>query len=103
MRVWYLATAMAAMLMPIAAHAQTQEITTYTYDALGRVTQVDQQGGRNDNTHASYQYDAAGNRSRVTVTCPPGTGALNACAGFQAAAGRFVVVPLNGYSLIPIG
>ena len=101
MRLRTIAAAAAAVVMPVAALAQ--ETTTYTYDALGRVTQVDQQGGRNDNTHASYQYDAAGNRSRVTVTCPPGTGAPNACAGFQAAAGRFVVVPLNGYSLIPIG
>ena len=101
MRLWTIAAAAATIVMPVTAWAQ--ETTTYTYDALGRVTNVDQQGGRNDNTHAVYQYDAAGNRQRVTVTCPPGTGAPSACAGFQATARRFVVVPLNGYSLIPIG
>jgi YD repeat-containing protein len=37
--------------------------TTYTYDALGRVTQVAYDNG----LIVTYAYDAAGNRTSVTV------------------------------------
>lgn len=93
----------ALVLLSLSVAGQAQETTTYTYDALGRVTNVDQSGGRNNDTHANYQYDAAGNRQRVVVTCPAGAvpGTPNACAGYQQASAAFVVVPLNGYTLIP--
>jgi YD repeat-containing protein len=39
--------------------------TTYSYDALGRLTQVTYANG----TSIVYAYDAAGNRTSVTVTC----------------------------------
>jgi YD repeat-containing protein len=38
---------------------------TYTYDALGRLTQVTYTNG----TTIVYTYDAAGNRTSVVVTC----------------------------------
>jgi YD repeat-containing protein len=37
--------------------------TTYTYDALGRVTAVQYDNG----IAIAYQYDAAGNRTAVTT------------------------------------
>ena len=63
-----------------------QETTTYQYDALGRLTQTTITGGPCDGTQTSYALDPASNRSNVTVQgahCTP-----------------FVVVPLNGYTLI---
>jgi YD repeat-containing protein len=38
---------------------------TYTYDALGRLTQATYTNG----TTIVYTYDAAGNRTSVVVTC----------------------------------
>ena len=45
--------------------------TTYTYDALGRLQQVQYQSG----TAVTYAYDAAGNRTQVTNTA--GSGSTN--------------------------
>ncbi|MFJ4389278.1 RHS repeat domain-containing protein [Pseudomonas soli] len=43
---------------------------SYTYDPLGRVTQVVYSDGSTTTT-ISYQYDAAGNRTSVTTTRSP--------------------------------
>jgi len=40
---------------------------SYTYDTLGRVTQVSYSNG----TVIAYSYDAAGNRSTVVVSGAP--------------------------------
>jgi chitodextrinase len=40
------------------------ETTTYTYDALGRLIQVD--GSANGGSVVTYEYDAAGNRTQTT-------------------------------------
>ena len=69
MRVWYLATAMAAILAPVATHAQTQETTTYTYDAKAQVLSVqDANGVLTQNT-----WDQNGQLTRQTVD-PSSTG-----------------------------
>jgi hypothetical protein len=52
----------------VAAHAAApaSETVTYTYDALGRITDVATTGGRNDGSAAATRYDPAGNRSSYT-------------------------------------
>jgi YD repeat-containing protein len=67
--------------------AWAQEELKMEYDALGRLVKVTNQSGPNVGTNSAYSYDAAGNRSNVTVT------------GAQK---RFVVVPLNGFTIIPL-
>ena len=42
--------------------------TTYTYDALGRLTGVSSTGGANSGQASNYTYDKAGNRTHVTVS-----------------------------------
>ena len=44
------------------------ETITYTYDALGRLVQVARSGSINNGVTGSYAYDAADNRTQVTVT-----------------------------------
>lgn len=68
-----------------AQSAAATETITYKYDALGRLVQVSRSGSSNNGVTAKYTYDAADNRTNVTVTRP-----------------IFVVVPLNGYTVIPI-
>ena len=74
------------LLSAVSAHAQ--ETTTYKYDARGRLTEVKQQGGPASGTVTTYSHDAADNRTNVTVTT---TGM------------KVIVVPLNGFTVIPIG
>jgi chitodextrinase len=50
----------AALSCSLLARAET---TTYTYDALGRLTQVD---GSSKGSVVTYTYDAAGNRTQTT-------------------------------------
>ena len=52
------------------ALAQVAEQIDYTYDSLGQLTYVSHSGSANSGVTASYQLDAAGNRSNVTVTVP---------------------------------
>jgi hypothetical protein len=61
------------MAMSAAAFAVPAETTTYSYDALGRLTNVAHAGTVNNNVNAAYTLDPAGNRSNVTVTttAPP--------------------------------
>lgn len=62
----------------------------YCYDALGRLTSVHYP----EDETIEYEYDAAGNRTSVVANgdgTPPGAQAV------------FVVVPLNGFTIIPIG
>lgn len=80
----------AAILSAGAAFAT--ETTTYSYDALGRLTAVAQSGGPNNGVNTTYSMDAAGNRTNVTVT---GSSNGKPIIGW-------VVVPLNGYTLVPI-
>jgi YD repeat-containing protein len=87
-----------------AGPAQAQETKTYTYDALGRVTGVQTSGGPSSGTNAGYQYDPAGNRTNVTVSGSPNGNAGGNDPGGGASTGTttYIVVPLNGFTLIPI-
>jgi YD repeat-containing protein len=50
-------------LLPFSFQTQAQKVTKYTYDALGRVTFVEDSNGNRD-----YDYDAAGNRLNVATS-----------------------------------
>ncbi len=52
----------------LTASAQAQEVTTYSYDALDRLTKAQTSGGSNNGVVSSIGFDAAGNRSNYTVT-----------------------------------
>lgn len=73
----------------IAAVAQTASAgtTSYKYDALGRVTEVDYPDG----SIVTYTYDAAGNRTQTTRT-----------AGTTGVVTKVVVLPLLGGVVIPV-
>jgi len=81
-----------------------QETTKYTYDALGRLTVVVHSGGPSDGVTAKYQYDSASNRTNVSVTGSPNGNASssNSDNGASVPSTVYVVVPLNGFTVIPI-
>lgn len=79
------------LLLPSAALAT--ETITYTYDAQGRVTQASSAGSVNNGLMTVYTYDLAGNRTNVTVTNSPNNSPPVAGA---------IVVPLNGFTVIPL-
>ena len=78
---------LAVLAMASASPTIAQEQVKIEYDALGRLTKVTHESGPNSGTVSAYAYDAAGNRTNVTVT------------GAQK---RVVVVPLNGFTIIPL-
>ena len=82
--------------------AQAQETTTYTYDAKGRVVTVQRSGGPSNGTNTTYAYDPADNRSNVTVTGSPNGSGNGSGSGASTGTMLYVVVPLNGYSLIVV-
>lgn len=55
----------------LAEPAWANETVTYTYDALGRLRQVNHAGTVNNGLQAAYTYDAADNRTDVTVSGAP--------------------------------
>lgn len=88
--------------LPYAHIASAQTTSTYTYDALGRLVNASESvtGGAQSST--SYTLDPAGNRTNLTVSGtglgqPPGSG-----TGGSSIFRRAVVVPLNGYTVIPL-
>ena len=83
----------AALLICLPGAASATETITYTYDALGRVTNVNHSGSVNNGLQSQYQYDPADNRVNVTVTG----------ASSNSPPSRVIVVPLNGFTVIPIG
>ncbi|MCG8441186.1 MAG: hypothetical protein MI723_05180 [Caulobacterales bacterium] len=76
--------------------------TKYVYDELGRVIDVIYNDADGDSvcdvgeTCIAYDYDAADNRTNVTVT-----GATGAPPPAPTT-GVIVVVPLNGFTIIPL-
>ena len=92
--------------------ALAETTTTYKYDPRGRLitsTQTTPQGA----TVTSISHDAASNRKTYSVSGATGSGSggnpsSGAASptnpnGTNPPAPRFVVVPLNGFMIIPIG
>ncbi|HEX8381630.1 MAG TPA: hypothetical protein VF619_13905 [Allosphingosinicella sp.] len=61
------ATAVAA----VPALAMAAETISYTYDARGRLVQVERNGTVNNNVATNYTYDKADNRTVKTTTGSP--------------------------------
>jgi YD repeat-containing protein len=57
------------LLLGVAAYAS--ETITYTYDARGRLVQVNHTGTVNNNVVTNYTYDKADNRTKKTTTGSP--------------------------------
>jgi YD repeat-containing protein len=74
--------------------ASASETSTYKYDALGRLVQTTTTGGPSSGTNTAVVYDKAGNRSNYNVTGSPNT--------IPVTGARVIVVPLNGFTVIPI-
>ena len=81
----------ASALLAGTGPALAGETTTYSYDALGRLTNAAHSGSVNGGLNQAYSHDAADNRTNVTVTGSP----------FSTSA-RVVVLPLKGMSVIPL-
>lgn len=78
------------ILLPVAAiGAETQ---TLTYDARGRLVQIDHSGPVNANVQQLYRFDAADNRVQFEVKGAPGPGPVSGA----------VVIPVSGYYVIPL-
>ncbi len=76
-----------------ATSVRAAEGAKYTYDALGRLTKIDQTSGPASGTNSTFTYDPAGNRSSAVVSGATFSG---------AASGGVIVIPLNGYIVIPL-
>ncbi len=70
------------------------ETATYQYDVLGRLVQGDHSGNVNNGLNIQYSIDEAGNRKRIVIT-----GSSNQGTPTEGV----IVVPLNGFTIIPIG
>lgn len=90
-RVISLLAAASALYWP-GSPASAAETTTYRYDALGRLVAVNVSGGANSGLANNIGYDAAGNRTQYVVE------------GAKAASRspKIIVLPLNGYTIIPL-
>ncbi|WP_240320846.1 RHS repeat domain-containing protein [Sphingomonas crusticola] len=75
------------MLLLAPAPALAKETISYSYDALGRLIAADHAGSVNNGLKASYAYDAADNRTAVTVV---------------GATSTTIVVPLNGLTVLNV-
>ncbi len=72
------------------------------HDAKGRVTKVVRSGGPSNGSNTAYAYDPADNRTNITVTGSPNGSGNGAGSGASAVTRLYVVVPLNGLSLIVV-
>lgn len=84
---------MVACAFLFAPAAVAQETTTYSYDALGRLRTTSTTGGQNNGTTNQVEFDRAGNRTNYTTTGATGTPSNGV---------KVIVVPLNGFTVIPI-
>lgn len=61
------------LALAIGGAAHAAETTQYAYDALGRLTLVEHSGSVNNGVRTEYQFDPAGNRSRLLINGSSGT------------------------------
>jgi len=82
-----------------ASSATASDTVNYSYDANGRLVSALRTGTVNNiAVQTNYQYDKADNRTRASVvsgSAPGGSGGTPATYGV-------IVVPISGYSLIPV-
>lgn len=71
------------------------ETVSFSYDALGRLTQSASTGSVNNGVTASLSYDAAGNRTNYTVTGSPNMASIDSLGG---AGGVGSIMRLRGYA-----
>lgn len=64
------ALAILICLLLLGAAAFAAETITYTYDARGRLIQVNRTGTVNNNVVTNYTYDKADNRANKNTTGP---------------------------------
>ncbi len=64
------ALAVLVCLLLLGAAAFAAETITYTYDARGRLIQVNRTGTVNNNVVTNYTYDKADNRANKNTTGP---------------------------------
>ena len=84
------------------------DTSNFTYDALGRVVQVSRTSTTANSTTSAYAYDAAGNRTNVTVSgaaaADPSTGqgATPPTTATCASGGpcRYFMAPIAGFAPI---
>lgn len=86
----------------LATSANAQEETKYSYDALGRLTDISTSGGVNSGVATSIKYDAAGNRTNYAVSGSANTGPDTGGGASAPRQAMVIVVPLNGFTVIPI-
>lgn len=92
----------AIVMLTLPATTQAQTTIIYQYDALGRlVVSSNSTGGSNIQT--TIEYDAAGNRKTYKVSGAPNGGTDSGAGASAPGTKRFVVVPLNGFTIIPLG
>lgn len=60
--------AVAAGFAALAGSAHAAEVTTYSYDAQGRLVAVSRQTDTNTPVQTGYSYDLANNRTQVTAS-----------------------------------
>jgi hypothetical protein len=70
------------------------ETVTYQYDLLGRLVQGSSSGSVNNGLNIQYTIDEVGNRKRVVIAGSSNQGIPT---------DGVIVVPLNGFTIIPIG
>lgn len=80
------------------------ETKTYTYDALGRLVEVDHTGTANDSVATDYAYDAVGNRTsfdRTATSTPTPTAnlSINSASEEEGNALTFTVTRTGNLSL----
>jgi YD repeat-containing protein len=64
---------MAVLCLVSISPAPGSETIILTYDALGRLIQVNRSGSINNGAQSTYNYDSAGNRTVTSVTTPSST------------------------------
>lgn len=79
---------LAAFSLVFARPAVAQEAAVYTYDLLGRLTQVTETQANKPPVITLYEYDKSGNRLKQQIT------------GSQA--GTILILPMLGNVIIPL-
>jgi hypothetical protein len=88
---WLCGLSLVTAFVPLSGAGATETVT-YTYDALGRLTNSSTAGTVNNGLSATINYDAADNRTSYAVA-----GSVNSGPPVQV-----IVLPLAGFTIIPL-